>query len=117
MIRRACDGRTEIREKMRGGAGAVTIRHYVEKDAFTADTRLCAHLTLPPGTGIGMHQHEKEDEVFIIVRGTGILNDGKRETAVSAGDAVLTGGGESHAIRNDGNENLEIVAVIMCYRS
>lgn len=115
MIRKLSDMKTETRENMRGGAGAVTIRHYLEKNDFTASTRLCAHLRLPPGAGIGPHQHLKEDEVFIILRGSGMLDDGASETPVSAGDAILTGNGETHSIRNTGTEDLELIAIIMCY--
>ena len=115
MIRKAAEMRVEVREKMRGGEGAVTFRHFFEKDAFKARVRLCTSLTLPPGASIGMHQHETEDELFVITRGTGMHNDGTGETRVSAGDATLTGRGESHAIRNDGKEPLEIVAIIVCY--
>jgi mannose-6-phosphate isomerase-like protein (cupin superfamily) len=117
MIRRAADMRVQVREDMRGGTGPVTIRHYFEKEEFGAQTRLCAHLTLPPGVGIGTHGHEKEDEIFIILRGTGQLDEGSGETRVGPGDAILTGKGGAHSIRNDGSEDLEIVAVIMCYAS
>ena len=33
---------------------------------------------------------------------------------VAVGDAVLTGNGESHAILNDGEEPLELMAFIAC---
>ena len=115
MIRLAADTKTEVREAMRGGPGSVTIEHFFSKEEFTANSRLCATLTLPPGAGIGSHQHEKEDEVYIITSGTGLLDDGTGEQRVSAGAAILTGNGESHSIRNDGDEDLELIAVIMCY--
>ncbi|MDI6774236.1 MAG: cupin domain-containing protein [Verrucomicrobiota bacterium] len=115
MIRKAAEMRAEVREKMRGGAGAVTIRHYMGKEEFRAPVRLCARLVLPPGAGIGPHQHEKEDEIFIVTRGAGLLHDGEKESRVSAGDAILTGNGGSHAIRNDGPEPLEVEAIIVCY--
>ena len=115
MIRKGTEARTEERENMRGGAGAVTIRHHFEKSEFTARCRLCATLSLPAGAGIGRHRHEEEDEVFIITRGAGLLDEGGTQTRVKAGDAILTGKGGSHAIRNDGPEPLEIVAVILCY--
>jgi len=115
MIRKQAEMREQVRENMRGGGGAVTIRHCFEKDEMKANTRLCARLVLPPGAGIGRHEHTNEDEVFIITRGSGILDDGKTEALVTEGDAILTGNGESHAIRNDGTENLELIAIIMCY--
>ena len=115
MIRRSGEMKTEVRERMRGGEGAVTIRHYFNREDFTANVRLCASLRLPPGASIGVHQHEGEDEVYLVTRGTGILDDGRTRTPVSAGDAVLTGRGESHAIRNSGPDELELIAVIVCY--
>lgn len=115
MIRKAAAMRSEVRNAMRGGAGSIAIRHYFDKDEMTAPARLCARLIVPPGAGIGPHQHEGEDEVYIIARGAGILDDGREKTEVRAGDAVLTGNGESHAIHNSGTEDLEIIAVIMSY--
>jgi mannose-6-phosphate isomerase-like protein (cupin superfamily) len=91
------------------------MRHYFDKEDFAANVRLCARLTLPSGASIGMHRHVGEDEVYLVTRGAGLLDDGKVQTPISSGDAVLTGRGESHAIRNTGHEDLELVAVIVCY--
>ena len=117
MICRAAEMQTETREAMRGGSGAVTIQHYLKGDDFTANVRLCAHLTLPPGASIGVHEHASEDEVYIVTQGSGLLDDGTTKTRVEAGDAILTGNGESHAIANDGDEPLKLIAVIMCYNA
>jgi mannose-6-phosphate isomerase-like protein (cupin superfamily) len=115
MIRKALDMEAEVRPNMRGGNGSVTVRHFFKKEEISAKTRLCAKLTLPPGASIGVHQHAGEDELFVIAKGSGVLDDGSRQTVVTAGDAVLTGKGESHAIANNGEVDLEIIAVIMCY--
>lgn len=115
MIRRKDQMRVEVREKMRGGEGAVTIAHYFDQKEFGASVRLCSRLTLPRGAGIGPHTHEKEDEIFIILKGTGAINDGKTEHIVRAGDATLTGRGETHSIRNAGEDELELIAIIVCY--
>lgn len=114
MICRRAEGRVEVRENMRGGGGKVTIRHCFERDAFESGARLCAKLTLPPGTGIGPHAHTGEDEVYLVLRGGGWLVDGEGEHRIEKGDAVLTGRGASHALRNDGVEDLEIFAMIAC---
>jgi mannose-6-phosphate isomerase-like protein (cupin superfamily) len=115
MIRRTADMATEVREHMRGGQGRVTIRHLFQKEEITARTRLCARLTLPPGASIGPHTHEGEDELYVILKGEGLLDDGTARTPVTAGDAILTGKGETHAIANTGREDLDILAVIMLY--
>ncbi len=115
MIRKAAEMQVEVREKMRGGAGAVTFRHFFRKEEMGAKVRLCCELILPPGAGIGPHAHEAEDEIFIVTQGSGLLHDGQNETRISAGDAILTGKGGAHAVRNDSAEDLHIIAVIACY--
>lgn len=115
MIRKAADMKVEVRDKMRGGPGSVTVNNCFDKTEFTANVRLCARLVLPPGAGIGQHRHEGEDEVYIVTRGSGMLDDGNSKRRISAGDAVLTGNGDSHAVTNDGAEEMEMIAVIMCY--
>lgn len=115
MIRKAAETSVEVRENMRGGQGKVTIRHFFKPEDFTAKSRLCARLTLPPGAGIGPHAHEGEDEVYLITSGEGLLEDGQTQTRVRAGDAILTGNGQTHAIRNDSERELELIAFILCY--
>ena len=115
MIRSPAAMRTEQREAMRGGTGTTTIRHLFEPSEFGARTRLCAQLTLPPGASIGPHRHEGEDEVYVILAGTGRLDDGATRTTVQPGDAILTGRGESHAIANAGDTPLVLLAMIVLY--
>ena len=116
MVRKPSEMSTEVRAGMRGGQGEVTIRHAFQPGEFGAKVRLCAQLTIPPGASIGTHAHADEDEVYLVMRGCGLLDeDGGRTTRVQAGDAILTGKGASHAVRNDGTEPLEIVAFIAKY--
>jgi mannose-6-phosphate isomerase-like protein (cupin superfamily) len=115
MIRKPAEMPVEVRANMRGGVGEVTVRQLFKPDEFGGKVRLCARLTLPPGASIGTHAHAGEDEVYLLTAGSGLLDEGGREVRVQAGDAVLTGKGASHAIRNDGQVPLEIVAFIVTY--
>lgn len=115
MIRKQSDMKVESRDNMRGGKGTVHFRHFFTAGEFTAQSRLCATMTVPPGASVGRHSHETEDEVYIVMSGTGILDDGEARTRIETGDAILTGNGEAHAVENDGDEDLVIIAVIMCY--
>jgi len=115
MIRRKGERAEEKRVRMRGGKGEVMVRHYFMPEEVRALTRLCAELVIPPGAGIGVHDHTDEDEIYIIQKGKGRMTDGDREIEVSEGDAVLTGQGASHSIQNTGNEDLVVTAIIMKY--
>ena len=115
MIRTTDEQFVEVRRDMRGGKGEVTIRHYFSGDEIKAPCRLCSELILPPGTGIGLHEHNEEDEVFIIQQGEGVITEDESEVEVKKGDAILTGNGGSHAIRNTGERDLVVTAIIMKY--
>ncbi|MCM8817933.1 MAG: cupin domain-containing protein [Candidatus Omnitrophica bacterium] len=115
MIKRKNEMEIEEREKMRNGQGVIKILHYFKKDEFKANVRLCAKLTIPSGCSIGLHEHLDEDEVFIILKGRGILFDGNNESVVEEGDAILTGNGQSHSVKNITKEDLEIIAFIAKY--
>jgi mannose-6-phosphate isomerase-like protein (cupin superfamily) len=115
MIKKKNDREVEVRQNMRSGSGAVTVRHYFKPEEIKARTRLCAELMLPPGTSIGAHDHVEEDEIYIIQKGQGLMTGDGREFEVSAGDAVLTGQGASHSIKNTGKEDLVVTAIIIKY--
>jgi mannose-6-phosphate isomerase-like protein (cupin superfamily) len=115
MIKKKSSQEIEKRENMRGGTGQVIVRHYLKPEEIKARTRLCAELILPPGASIGQHDHVDEDEIYIIQKGQGLMTDGGKEFPVAAGDAILTGQGASHSIKNTGTEDLVVTAVIVKY--
>lgn len=115
MIKRADEMQSEIRHKMRGGEGAVRIEHIFAKEELNSSTRLCARITLEPGSSIGYHEHIAEEEIFYIISGTAEIDDNGTKKEVGPGDAVLTGNGAGHAVRNIGQDNLEMLAVIIQY--
>jgi mannose-6-phosphate isomerase-like protein (cupin superfamily) len=115
MIKKKNMQEIETRENMRGGAGEVTVRHYLKPEEIKARTRLCAELVLPPGASIGLHDHTEEDEIYLIQKGQGLMTDNGKEFPVEPGDAILTGQGASHSIKNTGAEDLVVTAVIIKY--
>ena len=115
MLKKKNEQTVEKRSAMRGGIGEVTVRHHFKSDEIKARTRLCAELVLAPGASIGTHDHVNEDEVYIIQKGQGSMTDGGKEFQVAAGDAILTGQGASHSIKNTGTEDLVVTAVIIPY--
>ena len=115
MITRSAEMPQEDREHMRGGQGSVTVAHWFTPEAFGAGVRLCARLTLEPGSSIGSHAHEKEDEIYLVLAGSGQIEENGTWVPIQAGDAILTGKGGTHSVMNTGREPLEIAAIILPY--
>jgi len=114
MINNRSEMKVESREKMRDGKGITTITHLVDCEN-EKNVRLIAEVTLPPGASVGEHKHESETEYYIIISGTGFVNDNGKETEIKAGDVIITGGGAFHSIANTGTVPLVFHAVIVTY--
>ena len=113
MIKRSNTYKLEIREKMRGGNGNVKIEHLFDyQNDLKSSPRLMAKLTLEPGVSIGFHEHFGEEEVFYIANGTAEFFDGKETHILKKGDTSLTSN-EGHSLANIGEDNLEVIAVIL----
>lgn len=63
---------------------------------------------LHPGAAIGYHP-QKEDEVYYILSGTGVMQMNGQEFPVKAGDAILTRPGSSHGLKQTGKEDLTLI--------
>lgn len=112
MVHREKEMPIEVRERMRGGKGSVTLCH-LEKEGLPPNGRLFAKLTLSPGSSIGPHEHVGEAELFYFLKGEGVVTDDGVETPVRAGDAMTTASGYKHSVENTGHEDLVIIAAII----
>jgi quercetin dioxygenase-like cupin family protein len=112
MIIQRSEMKTEVKEKMRDGEGATHFTYLVDGDKIP-HARMMAEIVLLPGCSIGDHVHDKETEYYIILRGTGTVNDNGVTKTVHPGDVVITGSGASHSIANTGTEILVFHAVII----
>jgi mannose-6-phosphate isomerase-like protein (cupin superfamily) len=106
--------KSETKVKMRDGEGSVNFTYLVDCEK-EKNIRMLAEAALPPGASIGYHRHDNETEYYLILSGTGEVNDNGTVKPVKAGDAMITGNGASHSIMNTGNVPLVFHAVIVTY--
>lgn len=113
MIKKFKDFNTELRENMRGGDGTVVVSSFVTAQELNNKGRLFGKIVLKPGCGIGYHVHETDSELFYIIKGTAVYDDNGVKTTVYAGDVTVTACGEGHSIKNESNEDVELIALIV----
>jgi len=63
---------------------------------------------LKPGSGIGYHE-QKEDEIYYVLSGKGMMTIDGKSFEIGPGDAILTRPGSSHGLKQIGAENLVIM--------
>ena len=114
MIRKANDCKKEFREKMRDGNGTVEITNFIEgPEELCNKGRMFSRITLKSGCSIGFHVHEKDSELFYILKGEAEYNDNGEIVTVSEGDVTICPAGTGHGIENKTDGTVEFIAVIV----
>ena len=91
MIRRQSEFQKDERTAMRGGSGTVKLEPIWKKgDGLRSNVRMYSKIVLEPGTSIGYHVHENEEEIFFVVSGRAEADDNGTKVILETGDSIVT---------------------------
>ncbi len=113
MIIRNASTQKEERQEMRGGTGNIFIEHVIGKEEMCGGGRMYAKVIIPSGHSLGNHEHLKEREIYYILKGKAMVMDDDQPKTMAAGDVMITGDGHCHSIENVGEDDLELMALIL----
>ena len=116
MIVRSSEIRPVNRENVAGGEGKIQSAYAMAPGTGPNDSafRMIATMTMTPGSSVGGHVHSEDEEVYVILSGSGVYvdADGSR-SPVGPGDVTLTFRGQSHALINTGKDPLVFLAMVV----
>ena len=115
MIKRKEDMTSTIKVNMRGGDGQAVVTDILDKGEYAGKARLIGTIDLEPGSSIGTHVHENEEEVFFVIWGEAVYDDNGVTGILREGDSCVCLGGQHHSLANRGTEPLRVFAVILTY--
>ena len=87
--------------------GGNSISHKFFKAATTSKLQFTKRI-LQPGSAIGYHL-QKEEEIYYIASGSGVMQMNGETFTVQTGDAILTLPGSSHGLKQTGEDDLEVI--------
>ncbi len=103
-----------IKEHLRGGEGHVIMYPILTENELMGHATMYSRVVIPPHCSIGHHQHIGNTEPYYILKGEGVFTDADgSKVVVHAGDICKIECGESHAIANESEEDLEMIALII----
>lgn len=97
-------------ESYHGGSGYFSRCTYFD-DIKESSFNYARDITISSGTEIGIHKHEKDEEIFFFISGYGTVTVADEEQEVQPGTLVLTPPGLSHGVKNTGEADLRFFAV------
>jgi mannose-6-phosphate isomerase-like protein (cupin superfamily) len=77
----------------------------------TGNSFCCIECTVPPGSGVPPHTHEREDEAFYVLSGEVVFDSADRSTPLRLGTGAFFFGprGRQHSFRNEGSVDARIL--------
>ena len=100
-------------ERSKGGEGYVLMERLIGEDVLDGKCRMFANIVLEKDCSLGFHAHHGESETYYILEGSGIYNDTGNEIPVSAGDVLVCRAGNGHGLKNQNQEPLRYVALVI----
>ena len=82
------------------GEGLIKIVSIYDKQDLTTPLQFIHFTVLPPNTSIGLHTHGNDEEFYIILEGSGIMEVDGQKSQVGKGDAIINKPFGSHALYN-----------------
>ena len=92
MVKREAELTRQFNEHMKGGNGTVEVIRVLDAGEYESPLKLIAKLVLRPGSSLGYHTHEGEEEIIHVLSGTAacICLSGHGHSIACAGEEPLT---------------------------
>lgn len=82
------------------GEGLVKIASIYDKKDLSTPLQFIHYTVLPPKASIGLHKHGNDEEVYVVLDGSGMIEIDGEKTPVGKGDTLLNKPYGEHALYN-----------------
>jgi mannose-6-phosphate isomerase-like protein (cupin superfamily) len=94
-----------------GGMGPIEFRRLLAQSDFETHIDFVDYTVIPPGSTIGLHEHNGNEEIYFIVTGKPRISVNGQERRLERGSIAVVRSGQTHQLVNDTNENVAIFVI------
>lgn len=96
-------------EAVHGGEGLCRNCRVLGPESFDTPVRFLYYTVLPPGASFGEHTHGDDNEVYLLLEGSGLYGMNGETALVEAGDVLVNKPFASHFLKNTGNSEMRVL--------
>jgi mannose-6-phosphate isomerase-like protein (cupin superfamily) len=94
-----------------GGFGPIEFRRVFDRDDFHSPIDFVDVTVVLPGTAIGLHGHESNEEIYIVMEGSPLVRVEHEERRLYPWDVSVVRSGQRHGLINDTPKSVVIAVV------
>ena len=111
MIKNYLQTTKQIQESSHGGTGPVQLYEIWQNADFKSNIDFVDRVVIPPGSTVGFHQHGNNEEMYIVLEGSGVMMIEEQEVGVRKGDMILNPPGGRHGLINNSDAAIDILVL------
>ena len=101
-----CDLKDEIVHEGKGVCKHATV---FEEDEMEAPVRFINYTVIPPSASFGLHEHENDNEFYVVLEGEGEYQQGDEKIRVKKGDIMMNAPFARHGLHNTGETDMRLL--------
>jgi mannose-6-phosphate isomerase-like protein (cupin superfamily) len=79
-----------------------------DRNDFDTALKFINYLEMEPGSTIGVHKHGANEEVYVVLAGSGVMTVNDEQRAVKTCDIIVNKPGWAHRLENTSEETLKL---------
>ncbi len=101
----------ESQEGIHGGDGPAALSEIWSKSDFRGNWDFVDRLILPPGSTVGAHRHGDNEEMYIVLAGSGVMTMNGESFPVGEGDMMLNPPQGEHSLVNTSDGDIDLLII------
>lgn len=93
------------------GKKKISFARIFDNQDFQTNCHFVDYAIVPPGASIGLHRHERSEEIYLLIAGSALMTLDGVSTEVHCGDIIVNPISGTHSLVNIGEVDVIIVVV------
>ncbi len=94
-----------------GGEHTIEMNRLFSEADFKTPCHFIDYAVLPPHSSIGLHRHGNNEEIYLILEGSGCMTMDDAVFRVNAGDVIVNKPGGAHGLTNNSEMCIKIFVI------